>query len=212
MKVIIVSGGKPPSNELLKKEISDCDYLICADSGANFLYENNICPQLLVGDFDSINQNVLNFFKKNSKCKIEKFPKQKNDTDSELAVYRAIELGADEITLLGFTGTRIDHLLGNLGLLYICLEKGVKATLKDDNNKIFLTNKPIKIYGNKDDLFSIQAYCNVVKSLSIKGGKYPLDNYDLILGDSRTISNEFLNNEVELNFSSGNLLVILPND
>jgi len=59
MKVIIISGGNPPSRELLQKEITDNAFLIGADSGANCLYKYNILPDLLVGDFDSIDEKAL---------------------------------------------------------------------------------------------------------------------------------------------------------
>lgn len=211
MKVLIVSGGTAPSSELLKKEAQDSDYIICADSGANCLYENNIYPQMILGDFDSIKKDILLAFKNNN-CKVISFPKEKDSTDSEIAVEEAIKLQPDTLVLLGFTGTRIDHFLGNLGLLSKCLSKRINAVLKDSNNTVFITDKPIKIKGKRNNFFSIQAYCDKVQDLTILGAKYPLYNYELKLGDSRTISNEFLDNEVEINFSTGKILIILSKD
>lgn len=211
MNILIVSGGKPPSTELLKKEVEKCDYIICADSGANCLYENNIYPNMILGDFDSIKWEVLTAFR-NAQCKIITFPKEKDFTDSEMAIEEGINLGGDKLILLGFTGSRMDHMLGNLGLLNKCLEKGVKAVIKDEHNKIFIFDKPFRIEGEKESIFSLQAYCDEVENLTIQGGKYPLNNYNLKLGDSRTISNEFLDEEVNISFSKGKLLVILPKD
>ena len=62
MKVIIISGGTPPSKELLIKEIRSDTLLIGADSGANCLYFYNIKPDLLVGDFDSIDKESIGLF------------------------------------------------------------------------------------------------------------------------------------------------------
>ncbi|WP_138203306.1 thiamine diphosphokinase [Haloimpatiens lingqiaonensis] len=211
MNILIISGGTPPSRELLKKEVEKSDYIICADSGANCLYKNDICPDMLLGDFDSIKSETLEAFKK-SNCKITTFPAEKDFTDSEMAIEEAINLGGDNLTFLGFTGTRIDHMLGNLGLLNKCLNKNVKAVMKDDNNEIYIYDKSFKIKGENKSIFSLQAYCDEVKNLTIQGGKYPLVNYNLKLGDSRTISNEFLNEEVSITFSSGKLLAILSKD
>ncbi|WP_373898494.1 thiamine diphosphokinase [Haloimpatiens sp. FM7315] len=211
MKVLIVSGGKKPSKALLKIEASNSDYIICADSGANAVKEADIRPNLLLGDFDSINNDTLEYFKKEN-CNIVTFPKEKDFTDSELAIRKAMELGASSLVLLGFTGTRVDHLLGNLGLLNLCLLKGIKATIKDDNNIIFLSDKPLKLSSLNKRIFSIQAYCEEVKGLTIKGAKYPLVNYDLKLGQPITISNEFLKGDVEINFKSGKILVIFSKD
>ena len=66
MKVVIISGGAPPSKELLTKEITKDTFLIGADSGANCLYQYNIKPDLLVGDFDSIDEDILDYYKKNN--------------------------------------------------------------------------------------------------------------------------------------------------
>ena len=59
MNVLIIAGGNPPSSELLKSEIAKCNYIICADKGAECLYYNNIIPDYLLGDFDSIDKNIL---------------------------------------------------------------------------------------------------------------------------------------------------------
>lgn len=211
MKVLIISGGQEPSKELLEEEINKSEFVICADSGANCLYKYNVTPDLLLGDFDSINQEVFEFFKK-ANCKVEKFPKEKDYTDTELAMYRAIELGADQICFLGCTGSRIDHLLCNIGLLLKALNKDVKAELKDDNNSIIITDKPINFLGNKGKQFSLYAYGNAVHNLTIKGAKYPLNNYELKLGEPIGVSNEFAQDEVEINFSEGLLLVMFSLD
>ncbi|MFD3156513.1 thiamine diphosphokinase [Haloimpatiens sp. FM7330] len=211
MKIVIISGGKAPSEQLLRKEIKNSNFIICADSGANCLYEYRICPDLLLGDFDSINEDVLKDFKK-GKCKIIQHPTQKDFTDSESALNEAIRLKPNEIVLLGFTGTRIDHMLGNLGLLIKCLKLDIKAYIKDEHNIITLVNKGVKLQAECGTIVSFQAYSDIVENLSIKGAKYPLCNYDLRLGDSLTVSNEFLHNEISVDFSSGNLLIILAKD
>ncbi|WP_102400629.1 thiamine diphosphokinase [Haloimpatiens massiliensis] len=211
MNILIISGGKPPSTELLKKEVEKCDYIICADSGANCLYENGIFPNMILGDFDSIKYEVLNSFK-NAKCKIVTFPREKDFTDSEMAIEEGIKIGGDNLILLGFTGSRMDHMLGNLGLLNKCLKKGVKAVIKDENNEICIFDKSFKIEGEKKSIFSLQAYCDEVENLTIEGGKYPLNNYNLKLGDSRTVSNEFLDGQVNVSFSKGKVLLILSKD
>lgn len=212
MKIVIVSGGTPPSYDLIKKELEDSTFLICADSGGNCLYEYNIIPNYVMGDFDSISKEALGFFENNGKCSIETYPKDKDFTDTELVLNKAIELGATEVVLLGCTGTRIDHLMGNIGMLLRCLHMNIKASIKDEHNHIHITDKPVRIKGEKGDTFSLQAYSEVVNSVNIIGAKYKLDNYDLILGDPRTISNEFLESEVEINFKSGVILIFYSRD
>ena len=211
MKTVIVSGGKAPSLVLLKNELKDADTLICVDSGGDFLKDCGIVPNYLVGDFDSINKVSLEYFK-NSECEILEYPKDKDFTDTELALELALKLNSDSIIFLGCTGTRIDHLFGNLGLLRICLEERVEAYIKDDNNSVMLTDKPLKIFGEPGSTFSLQAFSEAVTNLTLKGSKYPLSNHKLRLGDPLTISNQFLNSEVNLEFSKGILMVLFSRD
>lgn len=209
MKTIIVSGGTPPTYELLKEEVNNNSHLICADSGANCLYEYNIVPDLIVGDLDSINKDVLEYFK-DKHVKIAEYPPEKDYTDTEIAIEIAIKSGAKEIVLLGSTGSRIDHMLGNLGLLLRCLRQGVPAIIRDECNTIMICDKSLTIKGVKGQTFSLQAYYNNLYNLTITGAKYPLKDFYLKVGDPITISNEFLDNEVTITFSKGIVLIIYP--
>ncbi|MFT5872257.1 MAG: thiamine pyrophosphokinase [Clostridium sp.] len=211
MKIIIISGGKPPSKELLIKEIMANTFLIGADSGANCLYDYNIKPDLLVGDFDSIDKKVLEYFKK-SNCIIDIYPTEKDFTDTEIAVKKALCMKPNEIVFLGCTGSRVDHLLGNIGMLKICLENGVKACIKDENNNIRLIDAGTTLNGTVGDTFSLQSYGDEIIGLTIEGAKYPLNNYNLKIGQSITISNEFAVPLVQLKFKAGTLMIILSSD
>ncbi|NMM65641.1 thiamine diphosphokinase [Clostridium sp. P21] len=212
MKVVIVSGGDAPSYELIKNELKESSFLICADSGGNCLYKYNLVPNYLMGDFDSINSKVLEFFKKSAKCIIETYPRDKDFTDTQLVLNKALELGGTEIVFLGCTGTRIDHLMGSLGMLLKCLKLNVNAYIRDEHNYIRIVDKPIKIKGKKGETFSLHCYGESVENLSIKGAKYELQNYCLKIGDPRTVSNEFLEGEVEISFTSGNLMLFYSKD
>jgi thiamine pyrophosphokinase len=206
MKAIILAGGKPPKKELLEREMTEPYVLICADSGANCLYDYRIVPDYLIGDFDSIEKSAFDYFNKSS-CIIEKFPVEKDETDAQLALNKAFSLKASRIVFLGCTGSRLDHTLGNFGLLLQCLDNGVEASIKDSNNTIWLTNKSISLTGNKGDYFSVLSYGAPINSLTIKGAKYPLNNHFLELGSSLTLSNQFIDETVEIEFNDGILLL-----
>jgi thiamine pyrophosphokinase len=211
MKVIIISGGTPPSEKLLANEITNDSFLIAADSGANCLYDYCIKPDLLLGDFDSINKEVLDYFEK-SDCVIDIYPTEKNFTDTEIAAQKAISIKPNEIVFLGCTGSRVDHLLSNIGMLKICLENHVNACIKDENNSIRLYDASTSLDGTVGQLFSVQSYTNEIIGLTIEGAKYPLNNYNLKVGQSITVSNEFAMPKVLLEFKSGTLMVIFPSD
>lgn len=211
MKAVILSGGNPPSLELLKEELESADYLICADGGANCLFNYNITPNYLIGDFDSISADVLDHLL-NSDCIVEKYPKEKDYTDTELALLKAKELGVNKVVFLGCTGSRLDHTIGNIGLLLDCLKHVIDASIKDSNNTMFLSDKSLLITGKKGEYFSLLPYSGVTKNLTIEGSKYNLNNYDLSPGNSLTLSNEFINEQVKISFNGGILLIIKSKD
>jgi thiamine pyrophosphokinase len=208
LKTIIIAGGTPPSQKLLNEEITHGNIIIAVDSGADCLWEHQIMPHYLIGDLDSINNRVFEDWK-NKKVSIEQHPRNKDATDAQLALKKAISLGGTEIIFLGcLGGKRTDHLLGALGLLAECLDFNVTACLKDDHQTITLVDKSTTIHGNPGDIFSLHTYGEAVKNLSISYSKYELKNYDLKMGDARTLSNEFATNTVDIQFTSGKLLLI----
>ncbi|MCM8710577.1 thiamine diphosphokinase [Clostridium sp. SYSU_GA19001] len=207
MKAVIVSGGASPSMELIKNELEEPCFLICADSGANHLYKYKIVPDYLIGDFDSIDEEVFDYFAKKG-CIIERYPKEKDYTDTELALLKAKELKVSKVIFLGCTGSRLDHTLSNLGLLLKCLTLKLEACIKDNNNIINMINCSTEIIGETNSNFSLLAYNEPVVDLTIYGAKYNLNSYYLKVGDGLTVSNEFLKNKVKITFKSGTLLVI----
>lgn len=205
MRGIIVGGGIPPQKKLIQKYMTG-DYIIfAADSGADILNEYGIEPHYLIGDFDSINEEVLEKFTEG--VNTTRLPKEKDYTDTHIAVLNAITMGVDEIVLLGCTGKRIDHFMANLCLLKIIIEQGVEAYIVDDMNEIQLINKPCVISGEKGQMFSLFSYCEDTSGLTLKGAKYPLNDFELKQGNNLTVSNEFLQEEVEIYFNKGYLLV-----
>lgn len=211
MKTVIVSGGKAPGRELLEMELEDATALICVDSGGNCLKELGIEPDYLVGDFDSISPDAFEYIK-GTKCKIIEYPKDKDFTDTELALELAMRLDSNSIVFLGSTGTRLDHVIGNMGLLRVCAQKGIDAFIKDDNNSIMMTDKPITLKAEPGTTFSLQAFSETVENLTVKNARYPLSGYSLKIGDPLTISNRFLDKDVVLEFSSGLLMVMYSRD
>lgn len=211
MKAIIVSGGKAPSKQLLLNEIKNSNLIIGADKGCEVLYNYNIFPNYILGDFDSADKDIIKAMEV-SGCEKNKYKKEKDFTDTEIAFNLAVEKGAKEIVLLGGTGTRYDHSLSNLGLMLKALKMSIILKIIDDNNIIFLTDKSMILKGNKGDTISFHAYCECVKNLNICGSKYDLINYDLYLGDGLTTSNEFIGNDIKITFDSGILMVLYTKD
>ena len=202
MKCLIMSGGEKPKDEVIRKYASSCELIIGVDKGCNYLYDLNITPQYIVGDFDSSKAEVIKKLENLGAVKY-KYNCEKDFTDSEEAFELAISKKASEIYFLGSTGKRLDHTLGNLGLLLNALNR----------NKVFLVNSNFKIYSDDEYKYiSFLAYNEEIKEFTIKDAKYTLDKYKLKVGDSRTVSNEFNSNEINIEVSNGNLLVMFSKD
>lgn len=212
MEVLIVTGGTEPSKELLLKYKNKATYIIGADKGCNVLYKYNVEPQLIVGDFDSGSLEAVKYFEDKG-IEIKKFSTHKDYTDTHLAYNLAKEIeGVEKIVILGATGSRIDHFLGNIGLFLNSEEDNVKLEIIDDHNILFLGKSGDKIKKINGKMLSFHAISEKVEEFSIKGAKYELEKYDLKLLEPRAISNEFLDTDVEISFKKGRVLVIISND
>ncbi len=211
MRAIIISGGKAPSKELLLSYIKEDDMLIGVDKGCNTFYEYNITPHLILGDFDSAKKEYIEEFIKRG-VKSEKYNPEKDYTDTHLGYIKAKENGADEIIMFGVTGTRLDHTLANLGILFMALKDKIKLEIIDDNNRIFLIDKKTTFKGQEGQIISFHALSNVVKNINIMGAKYSLKNYDMTLLEPRAICNEFLDKDITISFDEGIIMVIFPID
>ena len=112
-KALIISGGNIDFDfALCFLQEHSFTYLIAADKGLRFLNEAGICPTHIVGDFDSAGEVLVGEYENNPDVQIWRLNPIKDDTDTHEAMNLAIELGCEEITVLGCTGTRIDHVLG----------------------------------------------------------------------------------------------------
>ena len=214
-KILIISGGSI-EDEFAKACMSDYqpDYMIVADSGMEFMRRIEANPNMIIGDFDSVKQETLEYFKAKPAITFHTLNPIKDDTDTEFAIRQAMELGAREITVLGGTGSRLDHVLGNISLLGIGLSKGVQIQLVDAHNRIRMIKQSLSI--TKADQFgsyvSLIPYAGEVQGLTLKGFKYPIKNYDLKLYNSLGISNEIVEETAEISFEKGVLLVIEARD
>lgn len=176
---------------------------IAVDNGLSCLLNQNIEPLLLVGDFDSLEDQSLV-----AKYQAIALPPVKDDTDLHVALQKAIALGYSTIYLYGVTGGRLDHFLSVLNLLY--KYSNYNIIIKDDQNLIYYGND---CYNTLEDpnykyfsLFSFED--NLV---TVKNAKYPLVDYQLTIGDTLCVSNEPLAGTVEIVSSKG-LFIILSND
>lgn len=214
-KIIIVSGGKL-EEEVVIPILNDSDYayLIAVDKGMEFLYKHEIVPSYIVGDFDSVDPKVADYFRHETSVPIREFNPEKDASDTEIAIRLAMTLGCDEIVILGATGGRLDHLWANVQSLAIPFKAGIDARIIDRQNCIRLIGnrtvlKKSEAFGT---YFSIFPLGQEIFGLSIQGAKYPLSKHSLTPYDSRCVSNEFAEEEVTIDFLEGIVILMETRD
>ncbi len=210
MKSFIISNGKITDYEYCKNLITKDDYIICADGGARHAYNMKLEPNLIIGDFDSMEQKYIEYFRGRD-VEFIRHPKDKDKTDTHLCVIKAVEF-SDEIVLLGALGSRLDHSYANISLLKIGIDKNVKMSIDDYQNKIILINKNIVLRDSRGYTFSLLPFNGGVKGLCVKGARYELSNVDMEAGDTYGISNLFLDKEVFISIEKGLLMIVKSKD
>lgn len=200
MRAVIIGNGTIRSYQKIKNYIKKDDFIICADGGINHAAKMSIRPDILIGDFDSSNPDLVF----NDVGRIE-YPSRKDFTDGELCIKYAVEHGYGEILLLAMTGTRADHTLNNMLMLSQC-ERGM---LVDEYNEIYYLKNKISIENKKGMTLSIIPLKGDLTGIITKGLEYPLNNEALYFGESRGNSNVIISDSCEITVSGGEGLVIL---
>ena len=214
MKYLIVCGGEIDGDFAERLILSSgFEVIIAADRGMDFLYEHKITPDIIVGDFDSVKNEALSYFKEKGMSDIHVLNPEKDDTDSECALQIALDHGADHIIIIGATGTRIDHVLGNISLLGKAMSEGKMAELLDTHNRIRMINNELEIEKNKQygKYVSIIPVCKNNK-ITLEGFKYPLKDYTFEGFNTLGISNEIVDDIAKITVNEGQYIVIESKD
>jgi thiamine pyrophosphokinase len=185
--------------------------VICADNGIHHARNLGILPAYILGDFDSANEVDLTFFK-NQNCILEQVAAEKDETDTELALYKAFELGATHVDILGGLGSRFDHSLCNAHLLYQGLKRGITVRLFNARHTVYLINRQLTLHEKIGQLISLIPFSEKVIGVHTKGLAYEITGGVFKIGDVYGVSNYFLREEVTICLESGLLLVILAKD
>lgn len=209
MNSMILSGGifyESFALDFCKKNSFDC--VIAADRGVAYAGKLGIRPDYIVGDFDSYIGEMA------EGIPVERYPSQKDYTDTHLAVEKALGLGSDTLTILCGTGGRLDHFMANLAILSMCCRKGVDAYMVDPWNRMRMLRSGITIekvrqYGT---YVSLLAYSDQVTGVTLTGFKYPLHEAVLNNAESLGASNELVQEKGKIELKEGILLMIESKD
>lgn len=189
--------GAGPSPVFLK----DNSFIIAADGGLEKLKKIGISPNLIMGDFDSSDSDP-------SGEAVICFPAEKDDTDTLLAIKKAIDLGYDTLYISGGIGGRLDHTVANIQALCYASEHGVIAFLCGDNETAAICSEKIEF--RKECKGKISVFCmgDIAENTCIEGLKYQARNLTLKNSFPIGVSNEFIGKPASIALSCGKLLII----
>lgn len=217
MTVFLISGGNVDldfTRDFIEKNKSDKSLLIACDKGLESCLSMELIPDIVIGDFDSVDEAA--FLKLETESEIVKLNPIKDDTDTEAALRIAFERTKydDCIYVMGATGSRIDHVLGNISLLGLGLLNDRFVIMVDPNNYIQMLGpkETLEIeksgeLGQFGKYVSVFPYGGKASGVTMKGFKYPLNRATLEGFNTLTVSNEIEAQVAEIYVDSGYLIV-----
>ncbi len=208
MRAVVVADGVPePSDE---RVLAAADLVIAADGGAGWLDDLGREPDVLVGDLDSVDPALVDRLAAGGTT-VVRHPREKDASDTELAIEEALRRGATEIVVVGaLGGPRLDHELANLLLL-------ADPALASDAIRIERGATRVRVLRGPGALAMTAGIGATVTLLPIggdavgvttRGLRYPLEEETLRMGRSRGLSNEISGQGARVQLDAGSLLVV----
>jgi thiamine pyrophosphokinase len=211
LKAVIIANGDLNNQPYLEPG----DLLIAADGGARHCLHLGLTPQIVIGDFDSLDPQDLNTLQQ-AGAEIIRHPVRKNATDLELALHVARERGATTAIVLGALGARWDQTIANLLLPLSGELTGLAVRLLDGPQELFLVhatdpNRPAsgEIHGLPGDTVSLIPLSGDALGVHTQGLEYPLHGETLYFGATRGVSNVLLTPTAAVTVSAGILLIVV---
>lgn len=204
-KICIIIGSVPiTENPFENADMQSC-FVICADGGYDNAVKFGVIPNLLIGDFDSV-QNNLPEDVETIRLKVEK-----DDTDTLAAVREGMRRGYREFELFGVLGgERFDHSFANLCVLQYLASQGCKAVIFDGLNRAFLLQGGrLTLSGMKGATLSVFPFGCASCEVTYSGLQYPLKHATLHCEIPLGVSNRIDKETAQVTIHSGSALILL---
>jgi thiamine pyrophosphokinase len=204
--IFAAASLKPTPRLTARLAVLDRPFVIAADGGATTALAFGLRPDVVIGDLDSLAASTLSRLDA-AHVPIETHPRDKDATDGQLALERALQSQPSELFLLGFLGgPRLDQALANVILL---TRLQIPAVLLDETNECVIVRPAARHtwFPEAGEVISLLPMSAEVVGVTTHGLRWRLDRERLTLGTTRGLSNEPVDNEVSVSIESGLLLV-----
>jgi thiamine pyrophosphokinase len=205
---IVVLGGNPPTRAI-KQHIPAHQLVIAADSGLHGAIDLGLRVNVVIGDMDSVDKAVLAAVEANGTT-ITELPRDKDSSDAELALLKAVEMGAQKIVLITKGGGRLDHELGVFAVLQNPGLRNCAIQAMWDNSILHLIHGPaaVTISGKLGSNVGLIAAGGSALGITTQGLKWTLANETLTPHSSRGISNQLIEETATISLQAGSLFVV----
>ena len=208
LRVVIFVNGVLVDPEVIRKKIHADDVIIAVNGGLHHCMQLQIQPSILIGDLDSLSPVDLQVLRKES-IEVISYPKNKDETDLELALLHACSLGAEEAIIFGALGARWDQTIANLLLVNHKALASLNIEYQHGNQSIFPITGEKYILGNPGDIVSLIPIGGHARGITTEGLFYPLNNETLQMGSTRGVSNILVENQARIVVRRGRLLCFI---
>ena len=200
MRILLIANGE----NVVDINYKEFDKIICVDGGLNSI-SNDLTPDVIIGDFDSVNTQKINSFNEKSKI-IYKNNQDVSDLFFALE-YCLKEYKPENIVIINAISTdRIDHTICNI-LLLKKIPSHIDAKIITKTQTIILVRKEILINNQNEKTLSIIPLTDC-KKLNTSGLKWNILNEDISFGFINGISNIITSNNASIRVGQGEVLVI----
>ena len=206
-RILIFANGELPNLDKARSLAQRDDYIICADGGTRHALALGLQPNLIVGDLDSAEPAQLQALQK-ANVTIEAFSHDKDETDLELAINRALALKPEKIVIVGALGGRLDQTLANITLLTDDRLTKFDIRLDDGVEEVLLCRERVEVHGRGGDIVSLIPWQGSVTGVLTEHLRWPLRRETLYPDKTRGVSNEMLAETASIAIEDGLLLVV----
>lgn len=209
--VIVLNGKLIAGSNEHKKLIDFKDRIVIGVDGGSLLVEEiGFLPELIIGDLDSLTKYKIKEYKRKG-IKIIEYPREKDETDGELAVDYCLSNHINDIIITASLGGRFDQQLANIFLLEYASKQGINAIIKEPGIEIGIVEGEKEFNDKKGMGLSLLPLSKQVIGVDISGCKYKLDKARLLRYKTRGISNLIESKSAIVRVKDGVLVYILRN-
>jgi thiamine pyrophosphokinase len=207
-RAIIFANGRMEAPPSLIKDINSSDLIIAADGGTHHCKILGITPNVIIGDFDSLESKDVTIYRQ-AGVEIIQYPTHKDETDLELALHLTLKYKISQVFIVGALGARWDMTIANVLLAAQPVFAQLIIRLLDGSQELAVLHGDgqIDIDGKPGMSISLIPIAGDAEGITTHGLEYPLINETLYFGTTRGISNVFVQSHAKVILRKGCLLI-----